>query len=79
MSPPGVVEAFDEVEDGEAGLDLRAEAPAVEDSHSRLAKKDPAIALSQATPTEPMEGFTPASSSAWVAPSSSALTRFEAL
>ena len=58
----GVVPALDEIEDRDAGLGLGLEAPPAEQLHSRVAKKLSHMALSKQSPTEPIEGRTPACS-----------------
>jgi len=58
VAPAWVVEAFEVVEDGHPRLGPGAEAVAVESSHSRVAKKLSAMALSKQSPTDNWSGGT---------------------
>jgi hypothetical protein len=61
----GAILAFDKFEDGHARFDWGFEAAAVSSSHSRVAKKFSHIGLSKQSPTEPIEGRTPAARQRW--------------
>ena len=61
MPSVGIVPGLDEVEHGHSGLGLITEAFPLNDSVSRAAKQLSLIALSYASPTEPIEGRTLAS------------------
>lgn len=57
-----IVEAFDELEDRHPGLgSCERKRCRSSSSHSSVAKRLSHIALSQASPTEPVDGLTPAS------------------
>jgi hypothetical protein len=60
MAAMRVVSPFDEFEDCQARLDLSLEMTAVEQFASRVAKKLSHMALSKQSPTEPIDGRTPA-------------------
>jgi hypothetical protein len=60
VSPPRVVPALNEVEDGHTGLSLVPETGAIEQLAFKRAKKLSHIALSYASPTLPIDGRTPA-------------------
>ena len=57
----GVTQAFDEIEDRHRGLDLGLETAPVEQLAFEGDEKALAYALSKQSPTEPIEGRTPAS------------------
>ncbi len=61
MAPAGIVPALDELEDGHACCGLGLELPPVEQLAFEGGKEALAIALSYASPTDPMDGRTPAS------------------
>ena len=61
VQPHWVVEAFDVAEARHAGLGLEAKRRRASSSASRVEKKLSAMALSWASPTELIEGRTPAS------------------
>ena len=65
MASPPIVETFDEREGGIARFGLCLEPAAMRSSHSSVAKKLSHMALSYASPTEPIEGRTPASRQRW--------------
>jgi hypothetical protein len=65
MAAMRVVPAFDEVEDCHAGLDLGLETTPVEQLAFERGEKALAQALSKQSPTEPIEGRTPASRQRW--------------
>lgn len=56
-----VVPALDELEDGHLRLGLALEAPTIQQLAFGVAKKLSHMALSKQSPTDPMEGRTPAS------------------
>ena len=69
VEPQGVVEAFDEAEDGHAGLGLRGEAPAIRGLASEGGQDALATpALWRASPTGPIEGSRPSGSRLPLAP-----------
>jgi hypothetical protein len=61
VSPARVVEALDEVEDGHLGLRLGPESAAVQELALEGGEEALAQRISYASPTEPIEGRTPAS------------------
>jgi hypothetical protein len=60
MAAMRVVPTLDEIEHREAGLDLGLRLWRLSSSHSRVAKKLSHMALSKQSPTEPIDGRTPA-------------------
>ena len=61
MAAGRIVEAFDELEDGDTGLAMRSEAATIDEFPLEGREELSHIALSQASPTEPVDARTPAS------------------
>ena len=65
MAAMGIVPSFNEFEDRAARLYWILKTAAGQQSHSSVAKKLSHMALSKQSPTEPIEGRTPALSQRW--------------